>query len=357
MSTQQAKPAAKPAANKDKKKSGGIGSGVIILLLFVIAELTFHLYFGNGSHFEGGDNNNHPVQGDYFGIVYKGGIIVPFLMTCFLTALVFSIERLSTISKAKGTGKIDEFVRSIQASLDKDDVEAALKACEKSKKIPCIVFESVYSMDGDISPIEKILDLADKYNAITYIDEVHAVGLYGETGAGYCEKLGLSDRVDIINGTLGKAFGVQGGYVSGDAVVCDAIRSVSSGFIFTTSISPAVCAGALASIKYLRDHTSAREQHQERAARLKNLLAEANIPVHPNACTHIVPVMVNDAFKCKKASDRLLNEFGIYIQPINSPTVDVGTERLRIAPTPFHTDVMMVELVEALKEVLTHDKT
>jgi len=133
MSTQQAKPAAKPAANKDKKKSGGIGSGVIILLLFVIAELTFHLYFGNGSHFEGGDNNNHPVQGDYFGIVYKGGIIVPFLMTCFLTALVFSIERLSTISKAKGTGKIDEFVRSIQASLDKDDVEAALKACEKQK--------------------------------------------------------------------------------------------------------------------------------------------------------------------------------------------------------------------------------
>ena len=132
---------------------------------------------------------------------------------------------------------------------------------------------------------------------------------------------------------------------------------MSSGFIFTTSISPAVCAGALASIKYLRDHTSAREQHQERAARLKHLLAEANIPVHPNACTHIVPVMVNDAFKCKKASDRLLNEFGIYIQPINSPTVDVGTERLRIAPTPFHTDVMMVELVEALKEVLTHDKT
>lgn len=240
---------------------------------------------------------------------------------------------------------------------DMEELEEALVMSTGNGQVPCIVFESVYSMDGDVGLIEEILDLADKYNAITYIDEVHAVGLYGETGAGYCEKLGLSDRVDIINGTLGKAFGVQGGYVSGDAVVCDAIRSVSSGFIFTTSISPAVCAGALASIKYLRDHTSAREQHQERAARLKRLLAEANIPVHPNACTHIVPVMVNDAFKCKKASDRLLNEFGIYIQPINSPTVDVGTERLRIAPTPFHTDVMMVELVEALKEVLTHDKT
>ena len=218
--------------------------------------------------------------------------------------------------------------------------------------VPCIVFESVYSMDGDVGCIEEILDLADKYNAITYIDEVHAVGLYGETGAGYCEKLGVSDRVSIINGTLGKAFGVQGGYIAGDSVVIDAIRSVASGFIFTTSTSPTICAGALASIRYLRDHPSLRERHQERAIKLKQMLAEANIPVHPNACTHIVPVMVNDAFKCKAASDKLLNEFGIYIQPINSPTVEAGTERLRIAPTPYHDDIMMVQLVEALKEVL-----
>jgi 5-aminolevulinate synthase len=235
---------------------------------------------------------------------------------------------------------------------DLDDLELALQLCEKSGQIPCIVFESVYSMDGDVGPIKEICDLADKYNAITYIDEVHAVGLYGEHGGGYTEKLGLADRVDIINGTLGKAFGVQGGYIAGDAIVIDAIRSVASGFIFTTSTSPTVCAGALASIRYLRDHSSLRDRHQERASTLKNLLNKEGIEVHPNSCTHIIPVMVNDAFKCKEASDRLLNEFGIYIQPINSPTVDVGTERLRIVPTPYHTDVMMLELVEALKKVL-----
>lgn len=232
------------------------------------------------------------------------------------------------------------------------DLEDALIAATAAVKIPCIVFESVYSMDGDVSPVKDICDLADKYNAITYIDEVHAVGLYGDTGAGYCEKLGVSDRIDIINGTLGKAYGVQGGYVVGLSVVLDAIRSVASGFIFTTSTAPAICAGALASIKYLRDHSSLREQHQERARKLKRMLTEADIPVHPNSCTHIIPVMVNDAFKCKAASDRLLNEFGIYIQPINSPTVDVGTERLRIAPTPYHDDIMMTELVEALRKVL-----
>ena len=233
-----------------------------------------------------------------------------------------------------------------------EQLEFALKEALDYGKIPCIVFESVYSMDGDISPIEAICDLADKYNAITYIDEVHAVGLYGETGAGYCEKLGLSDRINIINGTLGKAFGVQGGYIVGNSNIIDAIRCVASGFIFTTSTSPTVCAGALASIRYLRDHSGLRDQHQERASKLKQMLFDANISVHENACTHIVPVMVNDAFECKKASDRLLNEFGIYIQAINSPTVDAGTERLRIAPTPYHNDVMMVQLVEALKKVL-----
>jgi 5-aminolevulinate synthase len=235
---------------------------------------------------------------------------------------------------------------------DMKDLEDSLIAATTAGKIPCIVFESVYSMDGDVSPVKDICDLADKYNAITYIDEVHAVGLYGETGAGYCEKLNVADRIDIINGTLGKAYGVQGGYVVGLSVVLDAIRSVASGFIFTTSTSPAICAGALASIKYLRDHPDLRDKHQERARKLKKMLLEANIPVHPNSCTHIVPVMVNDAFKCKAASDRLLNEFGIYIQPINSPTVDAGTERLRIAPTPYHDDIMMTELVEALRKVL-----
>jgi len=234
-----------------------------------------------------------------------------------------------------------------------EDLEKCLKQAVKAKQTPCILFESVYSMDGDIAPIKDIVDLAKQYSAITYIDEVHAVGLYGPTGAGYCEHLNLySDDIDIINGTLGKAFGVQGGYISGNQKIIDAIRSVASGFIFTTSISPVMCAGAIASIKYLKDHDWLRREHQKKANQLKHMLNHAEIKVHENACTHIVPVMINDAFKCKTASDKLLNDFGIYIQPINSPTVAQGTERLRIAPTPFHTDTMMVELVSALKKVL-----
>jgi len=174
--------------------------------------------------------------------------------------------------------------------------------------------------------------------------------LYGSTGAGYCEKVGET-RVDIINGTLGKAYGVQGGYIAGDRTVIDAIRSVASGFIFTTSTSPVICSGALASIKYLKDHNELREAHQERADTLKELLAEAGIEVLDKACTHIVPVMVRDAKRCKAMSDELLNEYGIYIQPINYPTVPVGQERLRIAPTPMHTDAMMHNLVDALRKV------
>jgi len=205
-------------------------------------------------------------------------------------------------------------------------------------------------MDGDVSPISEVCDLANRYGAMTYIDEVHAVGLYGETGAGYCEKIG-EGRVDIINGTLGKAYGVQGGYIAGDGTVIDAIRSVASGFIFTTSMSPVLCAGALASIKYLKDHNELREQHQERAKRLTDMLHGANIEVLDMACTHIVPVMVRDAKRCKAMSDSLLNDYGIYIQPINYPTVNVGEERLRIAPTPLHSDAMMSELVNSLRKV------
>jgi 5-aminolevulinate synthase len=205
-------------------------------------------------------------------------------------------------------------------------------------------------MDGDVSPITEVCDLAEKYNAVTYIDEVHAVGLYGDTGAGYLEKVGET-RVDIVNGTLGKAFGVQGGYIAGDEIVIDAIRSVSSGFIFTTSTSPVICSGALASIKYLKDHNELRVKHQERASTLKNMLRAEGIEVLEQACTHIVPVMVRDAKLCKRMSDMLLEDYNIYIQPINWPTVEVGTERLRIAPTPLHTDAMMHELVDSLRKV------
>ena len=237
---------------------------------------------------------------------------------------------------------------------DMASLEACLISATEAELIPCIVFESVYSMDGDVAPIEEVCDLADKYNAMTYIDEVHAVGLYGDTGAGYCEKIGLQDRVDIVNGTLGKAFGCHGGYIAGDGIVLDAIRSVASGFIFTTSMSPVMAAGAIASIRYLMDHNELRELHQERAETLRQLFTENNIEIHPNSCTHILPVMVRDAKKCKQMSDRLLNEHGLYVQPINYPTVDVGKERLRITPTPLHTNGMMEDLVAGLLETFKH---
>jgi 5-aminolevulinate synthase len=202
-------------------------------------------------------------------------------------------------------------------------------------------------MDGDISLIADICDLADKYQAITYIDEVHAVGLYGESGAGKLEELQLQGRVDIVNGTLGKAFGVQGGYIAANSDVIDAIRSVAAGFIFTTSMSPVTCSGALAAVKYLRDHNELRLKHQQQANKLKARLIEAGLPVMQSD-THIVPVLVGDAKRCKKMSDMLLNDFNIYSQAINSPTVPVGTERLRFAPTPLHTDGMIDDLVSAL---------
>jgi 5-aminolevulinate synthase len=239
---------------------------------------------------------------------------------------------------------------------DMESLEECLQVTVEAGYTPCIVFESVYSMDGDVAPIEAVCDLADKYNAITYIDEVHAVGLYGEHGAGYCEKLNILNRVDIVNGTLGKAFGCHGGYIAGDSIVLDAIRSVASGFIFTTSMSPVMAAGAIASIRYLSDHNDLRETHQERANTLRQLFIDNDIELHPNSCTHILPVMVRDAKKCKLMSDRLLNEHGLYVQPINYPTVDVGSERLRITPTPLHTNGMMEDLIVGLKETFDYFK-
>ena len=234
---------------------------------------------------------------------------------------------------------------------DLQDLEDKLSHSRLAGFTPCIVFESVYSMDGDVSPIREICDLADKYQAITYIDEVHAVGLYGTHGGGKVEELGLESRIDIVNGTLGKAYGVQGGYIAADADVIDAIRSVAAGFIFTTSMSPVACAGALAAVKYLKDHNEIRVKHQERAGKLKQMLRENELPVMESSTTHIVPVLVGEAKRCKSMSDLLLNEHNIYCQPINYPTVDVGTERLRFAPTPYHDDAMMSDLIVALKSV------
>jgi len=243
--------------------------------------------------------------------------------------------------------------KSIFRHNDLQDLEDKLSAVRLVGNTPCVVFESVYSMDGDVGHIKEICDLADKYGAITYIDEVHAVGLYGPHGGGKVEELGLQSRIDIVNGTLGKAYGVQGGYIAADVEIVDAIRSVAAGFIFTTSMSPVSCAGALAAVKYLKDHNELRDQHQERARKLKHRLMKAGIPVMECSTTHIVPVLVGEAKKCKAMSDALLNDHNIYVQPINHPTVAVGTERLRFAPTPFHDDGMIEDLVMSLKDVFS----
>lgn len=213
-----------------------------------------------------------------------------------------------------------------------------------------IAFESVYSMDGDIAPIAAICDLADKYNAITYCDEVHAVGMYGDHGGGITERDEVAYRVTIIEGTLGKAFGVMGGYIAADQKIVDVIRSYAPGFIFTTSLSPVLVAGVLASVKHLKQSGEERAAQQANAARLKQLFAEAGLPVMQSV-THIVPLMVGDPVKAKKISDTLLAEYGAYVQPINFPTVPRGTERLRFTPGPQHTEEMMQELTQALIEI------
>ena len=211
-----------------------------------------------------------------------------------------------------------------------------------------IAFESVYSMDGDIADIRGTVALAKKYGALTYIDEVHAVGMYGPRGAGVCERDGVMAEIDIIEGTLGKAFGVMGGYIAADVVIVDAIRSFADGFIFTTSVPPAIAAGAVASIRWLKEHNEVREVHQERAAALKARMEAAGLPVMPSV-SHIVPVLVGDPVHCKMISDILLEDHGVYVQPINYPTVPRGTERLRFTPSPAHTDEMMDNLVRALE--------
>jgi len=232
---------------------------------------------------------------------------------------------------------------------DLADLEAKLQAVPiDAPKL--IAFESVYSMDADIAPIKEICELAGKYNALTYIDEVHAVGMYGARGGGVCEERDLMDRVDIIQGTLAKAYGMIGGYIAADEVIVDAVRSMASGFIFTTSIPPSTAAGALRSVKILKISPEMREQHQERANALKARFRDAGFPFI-DGDTHIVPLMVGDPVKCKAISDRLIEEFGIYVQPINFPTVPRGTERLRFTPSPFHTDAMMDQLMGALHKV------
>ncbi|MBL4645079.1 MAG: 5-aminolevulinate synthase [Hyphomicrobiales bacterium] len=229
--------------------------------------------------------------------------------------------------------------------------DLARKLAADDPSVPKLVaFESVYSMDGDIAPIKELCDVADQYNAMTYLDEVHAVGIYGPRGGGIAEREGLMDRLTVIEGTLGKAYGVMGGYITGSHELCDFVRSFASGFIFTTAIPPALAAGAVASIKHLKNSQIERTQHQERVASLRAKLDAKGIPHLPNP-SHIVPVIVGDAAKCKWISDLLLDNYGIYVQPINYPTVPRGTERLRFTPTPYHTDDDIDHLVGALTDL------
>lgn len=232
---------------------------------------------------------------------------------------------------------------------DMAHLEDLLRAADPSRP-KLVVFETLYSMDGDIAPTDRICDLAERYRAMTYADEVHAVGMYGPRGGGQAEQQGTMARIDVIEGTLAKAFGCLGGYITASSALCDAVRSYAPGFIFTTALPPPICAAATAAIRHLKASSFERERHQERAARVKAVLNAAGLPVMPND-THIVPVFVGQPEKCKEATDLLLAEHGIYIQPINYPTVPKGSERLRITPTPYHADAVIDALAEALVDV------
>ena len=272
-----------------------------------------------------------------------------------LSTLAAKMPGCVVMSDAKNHASMIEGIRHSRAEKhifkhnDPEDLDRRLAGIEPGRP-KIVAFESVYSMDGDISPIAELCDVADKHGAMTYLDEVHAVGLYGRRGGGISERDGVAHRLTVIEGTLAKAFGVLGGYIAASTALCDFVRSFSSAFIFTTSLPPAIAAGALTSVRHLKQSNAERERHQERAATCRRRLIEAGLPVMPSD-SHIVPLLVGDPVRCRRVTDILLERYGIYIQPINYPTVERGTERLRITPSPVHSDADLDRLIAALNEI------
>ena len=291
---------------------------------------------------------NHKAAGLIFTSGYVANQTVLSTLGRQIPGLVIFSDAQNHNSMIEGIrqGKVE---RHIFRHNDPADLERAMSMVDpRAPKL--VAFESVYSMDGDIAPIADICDVADKYGAMTFCDEVHAVGMYGRMGAGVCERDDVLDRITIVQGTLAKAIGVIGGYVAGSVAMVDFIRSFGAGFIFSSALPPAVAAGALASIRFLREHPEIRVRHQDRAATVKARLAKAGLPVL-HSQSHIVPVVIGDASLCKRASDELLDRHAIYVQPINYPTVPRGSERLRLTPTPLHDDGMIDRLVDAMADV------